>query len=406
MPRLTLFRDDNTSATSVLKFKGYAEAFEPRIIKHIADNDKIAYIEETLRAFEAGELVVLLDGSMANTAEKVNALVKKEEEAPSFFQEGVALFFTSGTSGNPVGVLKSAAHIQREIETHKQWIRAYAFEQCLVSVPFFHIYGFLFGLALPLALDLDIVTQDHFLPGDILFHARSKPTLCITNPVFIRALNRFGESIDLSGSLFICSGGALESSEAGLFEEKYRTKLIQLYGSTETGGIAIRSGGETLWTPLDTVEIDEAEGRLSVRSPYLSDYLYQDGFSRIPHPYVTTDLVRIDEGRFEIIGRESELIKIGGKRLSVIEIERYLETLDGIEEALVSVEYRPRLLRGELMHLQLRGEEGAVDTTEIKKLLHDRFGGIHIECKMAMVEEIAKTATGKKIRHALSMSGH
>lgn len=403
MPNITLFRDDNTRLTSVLNFKGYAQAVEPRIIRQIEHENKIEYLQRMLHSFESGELVVLLDGSMANTAEKVNALVKQEEERASFSQEGVALFFTSGTSGNPVGVLKSAAHIQREIETQKKWISAYSFEQCLVCVPFFHIYGFLFGVALPLALDLDIVTQDHFLPGDILSHARSKPTLCITNPVFIRALNRFGEDVDLSDSLFICSGGALEASEAGVFEEKYHTKLIQLYGSTETGGIAIRGGSDTLWTPLDTVEIDTVEGRLSVRSPYLSDYLYQEGFTPIAHPHITTDLVRIEEGKFEIIGRESELIKIGGKRLSVIEIERYLETREGIEEALVSVEYRPLLLRGELMHLQLRGEAGSMDAAEIKKLLHDRFGGIHIECKIVMVDEIAKTATGKKIRHALSM---
>jgi acyl-coenzyme A synthetase/AMP-(fatty) acid ligase len=51
----------------------------------------------------------------------------------------------------------------------------------------------------------------------------------------------------------------------------------------------------------------------------------------------------------------------------------------------------------------LRGEAGSMDAAEIKKLLHDRFGGIHIECKIVMVDEIAKTATGKKIRHALSM---
>lgn len=404
MPQFTLLRDDNTQATSTLNFAGYKAAIDPPVVTHIEDTDKIGYLHALLRALEAGELIVLLDPSMTHTVEKVNAILQTKMESTLFLQNAAAIFFTSGTSGNPVGVLKSAEHIMREVKTHKQWLSPYMFEQCLVSVPFFHIYGFLFGLALPLELELDIVTQDHFLPGDFLTHMRHKPTLCITNPVFIRALNRFGEGADLSESLFISSAGALEAAEAKAFELKYNTRLIQLYGSTETGGIAIREGGETKWTPLEGVAIDTHEGRLSVDSPYLSEYLYQERFLPIARPYITTDLVQIVEEGFEIIGRESELIKIGGKRLSVIEIERYLETLEGIKEALVMIEYRPGLLRGELLHLRLRGEAASVDATTIKKLLHDRFGGIHIECKIIMAEEIAKTATGKKIRSALSLT--
>lgn len=404
MPLLTLYRDDNTKATAILEFRGYATAHEPPIVTQIEPTDKIEYLQELLRAFESGKLVVLLDTSMTHTADKVNAMLGREMKDASFLKDAAALFFTSGTSGNPVGVLKSVEHIQREVQVHKQWLSRYTFEQCLVSVPFFHIYGFLFGLALPLSMDLDIVTQEHFLPGDFLTHVRQKPTLCITNPVFIRALNRFGGSDDLSASVFISSGGALESSEASVFERKYNTKLVQLYGSTETGGIAIREGGETMWRPLEGVAVDVSEGRLRVDSPYVSEYLYQDDFSPIPHPYLTTDLVRIENGEFEIIGRESELIKIGGKRLSVVEIERYLETLEGIEEALVMIEYRPLLLRGELLHLRLRGQAASIDAAAVKKLLHDRFGGIHIECKIIMTDEIAKTATGKKIRAALSLA--
>lgn len=404
MPQFTLLRDDNTKMAAALNFRGYAAALEPPIVRHIEHADKIAYLQSLLCAFEAGELAVLLDSSMTHTAEKVKAMLAQEMEKAPFLKDAAALFFTSGTSGNPVGVLKSVDHIQREIQTHKRWLSPYAFEQCLVSVPFFHIYGFLFGLALPLELKLDIVTQDHFLPADFLVHMRNKPTLCITNPVFIRALNRFGGGADLSESLFISSAGALEAAEAEAFELKYNTRLVQLYGSTETGGIAIREGGETAWTPLEGVEIDTHDGRLSVDSPYLSEYLYQERFLPVAHPYITTDLVRIVEKGFEIIGRESELIKIGGKRLSVIEIERYLETLEGIEEALVMIEYRPGLLRGEVMHLRLRGDAASVNAAMIKKLLHDRFGGIHIECKIVMAEEIAKTATGKKIRAALNLS--
>jgi len=402
MGQFTLIRDDNTVESIEVNLPAFQPPCGGSSFISLEEADKIAYIRALIEALDSGKRVVLFDTSMVNTAEKAYAMTRSASLETA--GEGLALFFTSGTTGNPVGVLKEARHIDKEVEAHRKWLEGYTVEQCLVCVPFFHIYGFLFGLALPLALDLDIVTQDHFLPGDIIRHALQKPTLCIANPVFIRAMNRVSEGVDLGNSVFVCSAGALEPSEASAFESKYRTKLVQLYGSTETGGIAIREGGESRWRPLEGVEVREEEGRLSVRSPYLSEYVYQEGFAKIAAPYVTTDLVRIDDGGFEIIGRESELIKIGGKRLSVIEIERYLETLEGIEEALVMIEYRPLLLRGEILHLRLLGEAKLIDAAEIKKRLHDRFGGIHIECKIVMVDEIAKTATGKKIRSALSLA--
>jgi acyl-coenzyme A synthetase/AMP-(fatty) acid ligase len=107
--------------------------------------------------------------------------------------------------------------------------------------------------------------------------------------------------------------------------------------------------------------------------------------------------IRFSEG-FEIIGRCSELVKIGGKRLSILEIETFLEKMEGIVEALGFVEYHPQKLRGESLTLYLVGNETKIHKTLVKKALHDYFGGIHIESKIIMVEKIEKTSMGKKVR--------
>ena len=75
--------------------------------------------------------------------------------------------------------------------------------------------------------------------------------------------------------------------------------------------------------------------------------------------------------------------------------------MEGIDEALGTVEYHSNTLRGEVLTLSLVGESDKINKTILKKALHDRFGGIHIESKIIMVDSIAKTAMGKKIRTQL-----
>ena len=397
---ITILQNDGTSIQETLNFDGYGKNSTKEFI--IPDNiNKMRQIQDIMGALREGNIPLLFDGAMSSCVQKSQTLLSDNPENFDELESAAALFFTSGTSGNPIGVVKTQAQLQCETLVHKEWLKNEIFEQCLVTVPFFHIYGFLFGLSLPLALGLDIVTKEHFLPNEIVNLCASKPTLCITNPVFIRAMLRLREGVNLSQTLFISSSGPLESHEASAFEEKYSTRLTQLYGSSETGGIAIRSGGNSVWTPLDGVNISSDGGLLCVESPFISQWIFDQSFTKVTSPHRTTDIIESVEGGFKITGRASELVKIGGKRLSIIEIETFLEEMEGIDEALGFVEYHPQQLRGESLTLYLVGDESKIHKTILKKSLHDHFGGIHIESKIRMVEKIQKTAMGKKIRSRL-----
>lgn len=397
---ITILQNDGTYLQERLNFDGYGKK-SPKAFLIPDDTNKMRQIQDIMGALREGNIPLLFDSAMSSCVQKGQILAGENPENFDELESAAALFFTSGTSGNPIGVVKTQGHLQCETLTHKEWLKNETFEQCLVTVPFFHIYGFLFGLSLPLALGLDIVTKEHFLPNEIVNLCASKPTLCITNPVFIRAMLRLREGVNLSQTLFISSSGPLEPHEASAFEEKYSTRLTQLYGSSETGGIAIRSGGSCVWTPLDGVRILEDDGVLCVESPFVSSTVYDETFISIPSPFRTTDIVEMAENGFKITGRASELVKIGGKRLSIVEIETFLEKMEGIEEALGFVEYHPEQLRGESLTLYLAGDETKIHKTLLKKALHDHFGGIHIESKIVMVKKIEKTAMGKKIRSRL-----
>lgn len=401
MPSITVLQNDGTILCEPLNFDMYGAKNDNSAFLIPSNVNKMRQIREITGALSEGNIPLLFDSTMMSSSQKVQALVGDSAKNFNELESAAALFFTSGTSGNPIGVVKTQGHLHAETLSHKEWLKDEKFEQCLVSVPFFHIYGFLFGLSVPAALGLDIVTKEDFLPNEIVNLCASKPTLCITNPVFIRAMLRLREDINLSQTLFISSSGPLEPHEASAFEEKYSTRLTQLYGSSETGGIAIRSHGNSVWSPLEGVKISSDEGLLCVESPFISQWIFDQSFTKITSPHRTTDIIESVDGGFKITGRSSELVKIGGKRLSIVEIETFLEKMEGIDEALGFVEYHPEQLRGESLTLYLVGDETKIHKTILKKALHDYFGGIHIESKIIMVETIQKTAMGKKIRSRL-----
>ena len=400
MSHITVIYNDGRRVEEVIDFHGYAPISENSQCVIFESQNKMEQIREILASIHRGDIPLLYDMTMKSSDEKARYLATLS--ISSYLRFSSLIFFTSGTTGNPIGVLKSSKHLMSECETHIEWLGQYKIEQCLVTVPFFHIYGYLFGLAIPLSMGLDIVTKEDFLPHEILKLCEIKPTLCITNPVFIRAMLRLKGDTNLQNTLFICSSGPLQSDEATRFELKYSTRLIQLYGSSETGGIAIRQGDEILWNPLAGVNIEAHEGVLSVASPYLSDCIFDDVYRTLSNPFKTTDMIEKVDEKFKIIGRASELVKIGGKRLSMVEIENFLETMDGIEDALGFVEYHPSSLRGETLSLYLVGDGAKIDKTVLKKALHDQFGGIHIECKIIMLKALVKTALGKKVRQHIT----
>ncbi|MDP3464287.1 MAG: AMP-binding protein [Sulfuricurvum sp.] len=401
MPSVTVIFNDGGVSEETLSFSGYGSRNPKRVFVIPDGTDKLVQIRDIMGALQEGNIPLLFDPAMKSGDKKGRALAQCNPEQYKELEDAAALFFTSGTSGNSIGVVKTHRELASETQSHLRWMKEEQFEQCLVTVPFFHIYGFLFGLSLPTALNLPIVTKEHFLPNEILDLCAQKPTLCITNPVFIRAMLRLNEEITLPDTLFISSSGPLEPHEAQRFEAKYSTRLVQLFGSTETGGIAIRHGGDTIWKPLFGVEISCDEGVLAVASPFVSRSIFDKEFVSLPPLFRTTDIIETTPDGFTIIGRAAELVKIGGKRLSIVEIERFIETMEGIDEALGTVEYHPDTLRGEVLTLCLVGESDKINKTILKKALHDRFGGIHIESKIIMVERIEKTAMGKKIRTRL-----
>ncbi|MBN2768618.1 MAG: AMP-binding protein [Campylobacterales bacterium] len=405
MSKITLIYDDESVVTKNILIREDFQEHNPSL-SIITNTNKLDQVDQIIKTLNRGDIPVLFDHAMHSSAQKAQELCQKNLSGDNALPDDTKIIiFTSGTTGNPIGVLKNQKNIESEVKAQLQWLQKWNFKQCLVTVPFFHIYGFLFGFSIPLAMQLDIITKEHFLPNEILDICSNKPTLCITNPVFIRSMLKGNYSYTLTNTLFISSSGPLEPYEAEAFEKKYKTTLMQIYGSSETGGVAKRSSNEIFWTPLQDVSIATIEDILYVDSPYTSHYVYDDTLTKIASPYKTTEMVALQDERFKITGRVVEIVKIGGKRLSVVEMERFLEDMDSIDEALVEATYDPKNIRGETLTIYVVSKNKNINKRHIKRSMHDFFGGVHIECKIIISDYIPKTSLGKKIRKPLLSKG-
>jgi acyl-coenzyme A synthetase/AMP-(fatty) acid ligase len=204
----------------------------------------------------------------------------------------------------------------------------------LAAVPPYHIYGMLFSVLLPLVSGARVIAETPFLPREIEGLAEQHgASVLVAAPAHYRALAAGGVGIPGLRMAF-SSGGFLDEGDGLRFGELSHTRVVEVYGSTETGGIAsrCRQDGEADWEPFPVIEWGVDGERLCVRSPFLSPglELRKDGM------FITGDRVeRVPGGRFRLLGRADGVVKVGGKRVDLEDVRRRLLALHGVRDALV-----------------------------------------------------------------------
>lgn len=365
---------------------------------NISSKNKLEFIKEFLPLFASGQKVVLFDSNHTEllkfyTQNDVNSLEKIDEVN----KENQLLFFTSGSSGFPVGAFKSKTNLEKEVLVLKELLQKYKIKKVVVTVPFVHIYGVLVGLLLPLALgDIELIVKDDFLPYELLEEAKSKNTLVVTTPVFVKSLGKLSEEVDLSSSIFISSTGPLDVSDVEKFTQLYRADVMQIFGSTETAGIAYKFNLSSKWTPLNMVEVDTKDEKLSVSSPFISPYILNKTISKLDQPFTTEDIIEINDDGFRLVGRSNKIIKIAGKRISAIQIESILESIEDVEVAIVELVYKKELLRSEQILITLQAKS-KIDKKIVKQKINESYGVLTIPFSLKYVDSINYSSMGKKV---------
>lgn len=309
-------------------------------------------------------------------------------------EQHIATLLTSGSTGLPQRFEKNARQLFGEALLQAELLSLDANACVLSTTAAHHVYGLLFSLLAPWAAGAKIVVDpknepDAFHPSGIAeLVARHGVTHLVTVPAHLRAL--LEAPIELSPvKRVVCSAAALDPEVARRVEERFQVEVIDIMGSTETGGIATRRPRlTTRWQPLPGVRVSLGHDELlEVRSPFLEtpDQAYVSGDRAMLH----------EDGTFSHLGRADGVVKIAGKRSSHQEIETIAKQVPGVRDAFCSS--RPTtVLRGHELLLAVEADD--LDKTTLRRALRARLDAVFVPRKIRIVPELPRTDRGKLAR--------
>ncbi|KZN50440.1 AMP-binding protein [Pseudoalteromonas luteoviolacea] len=309
---------------------------------------------------------------------------------------GQLVFSTSGSTGKSKLIIKSWVALLRELN---QLVGQFPHQGAITfipTVPHYHIYGLLFRVLLPMQLGATIYAikayPEHFLP--ILAQPQTRRVVVVSSPAFLERLSEDTVLDDYADKLccFVSSGGVLSEHAVDSLYEHLSAMFYEVYGSTESGGIASRIHGQVfqpLWTPFELIKVRAQANtqRLILDSVYLDDVEIK-----------MDDKVEIyPNGQFKLLGRIDRTVKIEEKRVNLSDLERYLCEHDGVDTCRLLVIKRQRLqLAAVVVVNESVGERpGFKLSQQLRKHLANKFELICVPKKWRYVETLPVNDQGK-----------
>jgi acyl-coenzyme A synthetase/AMP-(fatty) acid ligase len=258
----------------------------------------------------------------------------------------------------------------------------------------------LFRLIWPLAagrrFDADTCSEP-----DALMQAlrRNRDVALVSSPAHLARLpDLIGlESLKPATRRIFSSGGPLPAAAAAQYKRRLGAAPTEIYGSTESGGIAWReqdgSSESAAWRTFSGIEVRiDAEGALCVRSPYLpdADWLTMgDAAELLPEGRF------VAEGRFVLKGRLDRVVKVEGKRISLPEMEEVLRHHPLVSEAaVVPLAGRKQTLGAVVVLRECRCDTDGL-VARLREFLLERFERVLVPRQWRFVARMPSDERGK-----------
>lgn len=239
----------------------------------------------------------------------------------------VAIGFTSGSTGQPAANPKTWGSFCASSALNAALLCAdHAPPNLVATVPAQHMYGLETSILLPLRSYAAIHAGHPFFPADVA-HALAAippPRVLVTTPVHLRALLRDAPVLPVLDAI-VSATAPLDAELASAAEQRYATRVIELFGSTETCVIAHRrTAHEQAWHLYPGINLQPRPDGSMVEAPHFAASLWLQ------------DIVELLPSRqFILSGRNSDLLEIAGKRASLAELNRHLLAIAGVLDGVV-----------------------------------------------------------------------
>lgn len=211
---------ENAEVKLVLVRDEYAE----RIQSVIDENEQLGNIE-----------VVICDESVDSFSTQDGEL----REAKINIESEALIVFTSGTTGNPKGVVLTQRNLLEDARTISQWYNIDGQTKMMCVLPIHHVNGTVVTMVTPFFVGGSTVLNKKFSAGGF-FKAIEEEQVHIVSvvPTLLQYLTNYYEGKDAPGSKqfrhIICGAGPLTVKVAQNFEEKFGIPIIHGYGLSET----------------------------------------------------------------------------------------------------------------------------------------------------------------------------
>jgi acyl-coenzyme A synthetase/AMP-(fatty) acid ligase len=315
----------------------------------------------------------------------------------------VCIAFTSGTTGHPVPHAKTWGSLMTQTESAARRfdLLGAATTSVIATVPHDHMYGFETTVLLPLLANVAVASGTPLYPDDIRAALGDVPgpRLLITSPVHLRALEASECALPaLHGVISATAPLAIELAER--LEIQLRTEIREIYGCTEAGSIASRrTVSEQAWEPYDCL-------RLAYSTAPDADPCAMVHMAGIA-PIALTDLIEIlADGRFRLLGRREDLVKVGGKRSSLAGLTSTLLEIDGVCDGAFVM---PASSVADAARPYAIVAAPGLSAKAIVTALRQRIDPAFIPRRVIMVDSLPRNALGKllksRIEELLSVHG-
>jgi len=249
------------------------------------------------------------------------------------FDQRIACVYTSGSTGNPMPHYKTFGRLRLAILAGAQRVWEATGGPCSViaTVPIRHMYGLESSVLLPILGLGQLSARLPFFPADILTSLQEMPAprLLVITPFHLRKLLESGLALPPVAAI-LSATAPLSAELAGQAEQQLGCPVIEIYGSTETGQLAMREPvRDSEWSNLAGIVLSEQDGDV-----WASGEVYET-------PQILNDTIElISPSRFRLVDRKANMINVAGKRSSLSFLNAILCGLPGVEDGVFCVPLR------------------------------------------------------------------
>ncbi len=302
-----------------------------------------------------------------------------------------AIGHTSGSTGRPQTSIKTWGSYAASTAGNLAMLRAHLGEpfQVLATVPPQHMYGMEMSVLLPLFGNIGVHAGRPLLPADVAraLDELPAPRVLVTTPVHLRALVASGQPLPPLAAM-VSATAPMPTDLARAAEKRLGAPLLEVFGSTETCVFASRrSAHEDAWSTYPGVTLHPQPDGTRIEAPQLDE------------PAILADIVELTDTGFRLVGRNSDLLDMAGKRASLADLNQRLLAIEGVVDGvLFQLDDADSLGVRRLAALVVAPDRSEAD---ILATLRRAIDPVFLPRPLRKVESLPRNATGKLPRAAL-----